>query len=111
MISRHWRGLVKTEDADNYVRHLQNDTFPLLSQIPGFVSASILRRTIASGVEFLIVTMWQSMDAIRQFTGESEGVAVVPPVAQAMMLEYDTTVVHYDVVGAHGSASLSATVD
>lgn len=101
MISRRWRALAKSEEADNYVRHLQNDTFPQLSQIPGFVSASILRRPIADGVEFLIVTKWQSMDAIRQFAGESERVAVVPPAVQTMMVEYDTVVEHYEIVDTY----------
>lgn len=98
MISRNWRGLAKAEEADNYIRHLQKDTFPQLSHIPGFVSASILCRPIAQGVEFVIVTTWESMDAIRQFAGESEDVAVVPLAVQAMMVEYDAMVAHYEIV-------------
>ena len=102
MISRNWRGLVRTEEAANYVRHLERETFPRLSGIEGFVSASILRRDTTRGVEFLIVTTWESMDAIRQFAGESAQIAVVPPVAQAMMVEYDKEVVHYEVAGTYG---------
>jgi Antibiotic biosynthesis monooxygenase. len=97
MISRHWRGVVKTEKSDDYISHLQKDTFPQLGNIPGFVSASILRRSTAQGVEFVVVTTWHSMDAIRQFTGEPADMAVVPPVAQAMMVEYDKKVVHYEI--------------
>ena len=69
MISRNWRGVATHEAADKYVRHLQLETFPELSRIPGFVSASILRRPTSNGVEFLIVTTWESMDAIRLFAG------------------------------------------
>jgi heme-degrading monooxygenase HmoA len=69
-----------------------------LSRIPGFMSASILHRTIAEGIEFVIVTTWQSMDPIRQFTGDPVDVAVVPPAVQAMMVEYDTKVTHYEIV-------------
>lgn len=98
MISRNWRGLVLSEEADNYILHLRQETFPQLARIAGFVSASILRRETARGVEFLIQTLWESMDAIRQFAGESVQVAVVPPVAQAMMIEYDREVVHYEIV-------------
>jgi heme-degrading monooxygenase HmoA len=99
MIARIWRGLVKTEEAEDYIRHLQNDTVPQLSRIPGFVSASILRKHSARGVEFIVLTTWQSMDAIRQFTGETIDLAVVPQVAQAMMVEYDQTVSHYEIAG------------
>jgi len=31
MIARVWRGVARTEEADAYVRHLQNDTFPALA--------------------------------------------------------------------------------
>ena len=98
MISRNWRGIARSEEADNYVRHLQRETFPELSRIAGFISATILRRPTSGGIEFLIVTTWQSMDAIRQFAGESIEVAVVPPTVQDMMVEYDHEVTHYEVV-------------
>jgi heme-degrading monooxygenase HmoA len=97
MIARHWRGVVKTEKSDDYITHLQKDTFPQLANIPGFVSASILLRSTVRGVEFVILTTWDSMGAIRQFAGESPDVAVVPPFAQAMMVEYDKKVAHYEI--------------
>jgi len=70
MIARVWRGVARTEEADAYVRHLQNDTFPALARIPGFVDAAIWRRDVALGVEFTVVTHWESIDTIRQFAGE-----------------------------------------
>jgi len=101
MISRNWRGVARREEATNYVRHLEHDTFPLLSGIDGFVSASILRRDTTAGVEFLIVTSWRSMEAIRKFAGEAVDVAVVPPTVQAMMIEYDKEVDHYEIVSQY----------
>jgi heme-degrading monooxygenase HmoA len=98
MISRHWRGLAKPPHADDYVRHLRSDTFPELSKIPGFIDASILRRNVQGGVEFLIVTNWESMRAIEQFAGRDSEVAVVPEKVQHMMLEYDRRARHYEVL-------------
>jgi heme-degrading monooxygenase HmoA len=98
MISRHWTGLAKPEDADAYVEHLQRDTFPAIRRLSGFVAASILRRTVAEGVEFLIVTNWESLDAIRAFAGDDVDVAVVPDTVRAMMVRYDRTVRHFEVV-------------
>jgi len=97
-ISRHWRGIAKLEEADHYIHHLRNDTFPKLARIEGFIKASILRRPLGEGTEFLIVTTWQSIEAVRKFTGESAETAVVPPSVQAMMVEYDREVAHYEVV-------------
>ena len=98
MISRHWRGVAKTDQADNYIDHLRNNTFSKLATVVGFCGMSILRRPTTGGVEFLIVTTWQSEDAIREFAGESMLVAVVPPPVQNMMIEYDRLVVHYEIV-------------
>src|SRR6266481_1262675 len=97
MISRNWRGIARTEEAENYVAHLKSETFPQLAEIPGFVAASILRRATDNGVEFLIVTTWESLEAIKQFAGESAHLAVVPPAVQAMMTSYDKEVIHYEV--------------
>jgi len=98
MISRHWKGVARLEKADSYIDHLRRDTFPKLSKIRGFIGASILRRVVSQGVEFLVVTDWESLDAIREFAGEKPEAAVVPPVVQAMMVAYDKETRHYEVV-------------
>jgi heme-degrading monooxygenase HmoA len=98
MIARHWRGLARRECADAYVEHLQSETFPQLVQLPGFHDASILRRDVPAGVEFLIVTVWKSLDAIRSFAGSEVESAVVPEKVQAMMIEYDARARHYELV-------------
>lgn len=98
MISRQWRGLVKAECADQYIEHLRSETFPALGELPGFLRASILKRALPRGVEFLIVTEWRSLESIRSFAGENVENAVVPPKAQAMMVEYDRVVQHFEVV-------------
>ena len=97
MIARHWRGIAKSGQADNYVHHLRTDTFPKLSRITGFIRAYILKREVHQGTEFLIVTAWESMEAIERFAGATADVAVVPDVVQAMMAEYDKYVSHYEV--------------
>ena len=98
MIERHWRGLAKPEFAAEYVAHLRRDTFPQIERMDGFVDASILRRKLEHGVEFLIITRWKSLDAIRAFAGADAEVAVVPANVQRMMIEYDPRARHYDVL-------------
>jgi hypothetical protein len=98
MICRLWRGLTRTEDADRYVDHLHRSTLPQLRELPGFVDVSILRREVARGAEFVIVTRWSSLKAIEQFAGADYTVAVVPPEVQRLMIDYDRAVRHYDVI-------------
>lgn len=102
MVSRHWRGLAHEARAEDYIQHLQRDTFPALERLSGFRGASILRRSMPGGVEFLVVTEWESLDSIRAFAGDNIGSAVVPPLVQAMMVSYDDSARHYDVVAAQG---------
>ena len=98
MISRQWRGVSKPEHAEAYVEHLRIETFPAIRKIPGFLSASLLRRPTEEGVEFLIVTEWVSIEAIREFAGIEVETAVVPSRVQDMMVTYDHVVRHYEVV-------------
>src|SRR5262245_9479803 len=98
MISRHWKGTTKPGRADDYIAHLRSQTFPKLASIAGFRRAEILRRERPEGTEFRIVTEWESLDAIRAFAGDRLEDAVVPAVAAAMMVDYDRTVTHYEVV-------------
>lgn len=101
MISRHWKGVARTERAEEYIEHLRTDTLPALAKIPGFVRASILTRDVEAGIEFQVVTMWASLDSIRTFAGAEVDVetAVVPPLVREMMVSYDAKALHYTVVG------------
>jgi heme-degrading monooxygenase HmoA len=98
MISRQWRGLARTESAAAYEEHLRTETFPSLRAIEGFVDASILKRTLEGGVEFLIVTRWRSLRAVEAFAGADAEVAVVPEKVRRMMIDCDRTVRHYEIV-------------
>lgn len=98
MISRQWRGLARTSSAESYVNHLQLETFPAIAQLPGFIAASILRRALPEGIEFLIVTQWDSLESIQAFAGTNVGHAVVPEKVQEMMVDYDQAVRHYEIV-------------
>jgi heme-degrading monooxygenase HmoA len=103
MISRHWTGLARKERANDYIAHLQSDTFRQIEKINGFISASILKRDLPEGVEFLIITEWESLDAIKQFAGANYSAAVVPALVEEMMIYYDKEVRHYEVNFTTGS--------
>jgi heme-degrading monooxygenase HmoA len=71
---------------------------PELRQIPGFVGAQLSRRQLDDKIEFLVLTRWQSTDAIRGFAGTDVEKAVVEPGAVAALVEFDTTVRHYEAL-------------
>ena len=98
MINRVWCGAAKPESADEYVNHLKQRIFPELKNIEGFRGANILRRQIDDGYEFMIITSWDSIEAIQKFAGEDAETAVLPPEARALLYSYEPKVRHYTVM-------------
>jgi heme-degrading monooxygenase HmoA len=101
LIARHWRGVARADAADRYVAHLETETFPAIARIDGFVSATILRRPLDDGVEFIVMTTWRSMAAIERFAGARPEDAVVPHEVRDMMVAFDRQVTHYEIAAIH----------
>ena len=97
MVARHWRGIVKPGQAEAYLSHLKHDTFPQLESLDGFVSASVMHRSVGEGTEFLVLTIWKSFEDVRAFAGHDIDAAVLPAIARDMMVRYEETVVHYGI--------------
>ena len=98
MIIREWRGRASAAGADAYPRHFREAVAPELRKLPGFLGAQLSRRRIDDRVEFLVLTRWQSMDAIRAFAGATVEQAVVEPGAVAALDDFDASVQHYEML-------------
>lgn len=99
-IVRIWRGRATPANAAAYARHVTERVFPSLSGIRGHRGAYLLRRETEGRVEFLAVTLWESMQAVREFAGEQPDTAVVEPEARAVLAEYDDFARHFELI--HG---------
>ena len=100
MIIREWRGRASLDKADAYPEFFRDNVLPQLQRLPGFLGVHFTRRQFADGVEFLVLTRWQSMDAIREFAGPDPETAVVEPGAKVLLLHFDTRAQHYEVISA-----------
>lgn len=98
MIIRTWRGRVTRSRADDYAKHFREKVVPELRTVPGFVGAQLGQRPMSDQVEFLVLTRWQSMEAVRAFAGPDVDRAVVEPEAVAALDDFDDTVQHYEVL-------------
>src|SRR5580700_10494158 len=109
MIARLWRGAAETGNADAYQRHATATVFPSLRDIPGHRGAFLLKRAAAGRTEFLAVTLWDSIEAVRAFAGADPDTAVVEPAARAVLAEFDDFARHYEVAfdGFSGPANVS----
>ena len=98
MIARTWRGKTTVEKADDYPRHFTNHVAAHLKELAGHRGAYLLRREDGGEVEFLAVTLWDSIESIRAFAGENLDVAIVQPEGRAALSSFDSFVRHYDIV-------------
>jgi heme-degrading monooxygenase HmoA len=98
MIIREWRARALPDREDAYPRHFRDHVIPELRNCAGFLGAHLSRRLCGDRVEFLLLTRWQSMDAVHAFAGASAGRAVLAPGAVAAVVDFDDTVTHYEVV-------------
>lgn len=97
MIVRVWRGRVAASNEKAYMEHLTRRVFPAFRTIGGFLGGSLLKEQRADGVEFMVITRWASMDAIRMFAGSNVTQAVIEPAALTILVDYDRTVKHYEL--------------
>lgn len=86
--------------ADRYPRHLLDNVRPELERIAGFRGLFLVERRRGEEVEYVVQTLWDSMDAVRTFAGPDPELAVVAPAAAAMLLRFDEIVDHYEVLAA-----------
>lgn len=97
-ILRLWKGCATAAKAGDYIRHASQTVFPQIQSLPGHRGAYLLRRSVGNGIEFLVLTLWASMDAVRGFAGPDPEKAVVEPAARAALSHFEETVTHYEVV-------------
>jgi heme-degrading monooxygenase HmoA len=98
MLIREWRCRANRAQAVNYPQYFRKEIVPELRGVQGFMGAFLAQRPSGEFVEFLVLTRWNSMDAIREFAGPVPDNAVIDPGAMATLVTYDDKVRHYEVL-------------
>lgn len=98
MIARIWRGATRLKDAERYHAYLLETGVRDYRATPGNRGVHVLRRAHAGAAEFIIVTFWDSMDAIRRFAGPDVERAVYYPEDAVYLLTMERAVAHYEVL-------------
>lgn len=97
MIARIWRGVVAAADADAYADYMLATGVPGYTSTPGNAGVYMLRRRTDAGCEFVMVSLWGSMDDVRAFAGSDVDEAVFYPEDDRFLIERDLHVRHYEV--------------
>jgi heme-degrading monooxygenase HmoA len=98
MIARTWRGATKAEDAERYLEYLNRTGLAEYRNTPGNRGVLGLRRVVNDRAEFLLISLWDSEDAIRRFAGNDIEKAVFYPEDERFLVDRDDHVTHYEVV-------------
>ena len=97
-VLRLWKGRSTVERASEYVLHATKKVFPALRAIEGHRGAYLLRRMVDGAIEFVVLTLWDSMATARRFAGAEPEKAVVDAEARAILTSFDDRVTHYEIV-------------
>ena len=113
LLARTWRGTTRAADADAYLAYLHATGLAAYAAAPGNRGVFALRRVDGEHAEWLLVTLWDSPDAVRAFTGSAAGDdaaltrAVFYPEDDRFLTAGDARATHYEVVHASVPAALA----
>jgi heme-degrading monooxygenase HmoA len=98
MIARLWHGRVPAARADAYYVYLQRTGLPDYRATPGNRGVLVLRRVDGEVAHFDLISLWDSLESIRQFAGENYEQARYYPEDDDYLLEREARVTHFDVL-------------
>lgn len=98
MIARFWRGVTEEGKADEYMAYLQKTGLKDYRATEGNRGVYVFRRIENDRSIFLLLTLWDSYDAVKKFAGSDFERAVYYPEDRKFLLELEPNVLHYEVL-------------
>ncbi len=97
MIARTWKGWTHAGDADRYADYMNETGVPGLAGTEGNRGVYMLRRIEDDRAEFFVLSLWESLDAIKAFAGDDIQKAVFYPRDDDFLVEREWSCLHYEV--------------
>ena len=98
MIARLWSAQTTPAKAPFYADHLTNRVLPAVRKVAGYAGTMLLERETLDSAEIIVLTLWQSLDAIRGFAGADMEAAVIDEEAVSLLTHFDRRVRHYELI-------------
>jgi quinol monooxygenase YgiN len=96
MITRIWQGKTTIAKSDQYLSLMRTVAIPDYRATPGNKGAYALRRIEGDTAHFLMITFWESEDAVRAFAGDNISVAKYYDFDKNFLLEMEPNSTHYE---------------
>jgi heme-degrading monooxygenase HmoA len=97
MVVRFWSARTTQTRFPDYLRLFGDNVLPRLRAVDGFLEARVLSQSDGVVVQFIVETLWSSMEAVESFAGPDNEAAVVADEALHLLTSYDRRVRHYQV--------------
>jgi heme-degrading monooxygenase HmoA len=97
MVVRFWSARTTQVWFSEYLRHFEERVLPRLRQVQGYLEARVLIQSDGVVVQFIVETLWDSLEAVDRFAGPDREQAVVADEALHLLTSYDHRVRHYHV--------------
>jgi heme-degrading monooxygenase HmoA len=102
MIARIWHGRTLTAKADEYERYLNASGVERMLKTDGNHGVEVLRKSEGPRTDFIVISYWESIDAVKRFAGKDFEKAVILDRDREFLIEVEPNVLHYQVVRAAG---------
>ena len=101
MIARIWQGRTRPGMGAAYQDYLEQTGLIEYRATSGFKDVLVLTRPVEDATEYVLITLWEDMDAVRRFTGPDPARAVYYPDDERYFPKDQITphVRHYEVHG------------
>jgi heme-degrading monooxygenase HmoA len=96
-IARIWRGRTLAARADEYTKYLDATGVKQILATPGNLGVTVMRRTEKGETEFLVMSLWESIEAVQRFAGKDYRKAVIMPRDREFLLKVEPNVDHYEI--------------
>ena len=97
MIARHWRGWTSKQDSDTYETFLKDKVLPALKNIEGYRGGYVFRSDGPQQVEFVVLSLFDSLEAVKRFAGPQYTIPVFEPEARRLLCKIEPLATHYEV--------------
>jgi heme-degrading monooxygenase HmoA len=98
MIARIWHGLTPASKGDEYFEFLKRTGLKDYRSIAGNEGVYVLRRVRDGEAEFLLISLWDSLEAIKKFAGDEHEKARYYDQDKDYLLEFEPNVDHFEVL-------------
>jgi heme-degrading monooxygenase HmoA len=98
MIASIWRGVTQASLAERYLEYLNQCVIPHYQADPGNLGIFILRDVQGELAHFLILSFWESTEALIRFAGQDCEYAMQHPEDEEYLLAFESVINKYQVV-------------